>query len=115
MVIHRRYFFSSQILGVPDCVIFQIETNRPDGSYATKDLFQKHPTKNWYRYIGRLDDILVHTLGEKTNPVPMELAIRGNSPFVAEGLTFLTLPHSDSPESCIQRLFLGLEDLKLDV
>ncbi|KAK7690571.1 hypothetical protein QCA50_005669 [Cerrena zonata] len=67
----------------------KIETNRPDGSYATKDLFLRHPeNENWYKYIGRLDDTLVHILGEKTNPVPMELCIRGNSPYVAEAIVF---------------------------
>ncbi|KAK0493925.1 L-aminoadipate-semialdehyde dehydrogenase [Armillaria luteobubalina] len=67
----------------------KIETNRPDGSYATKDLFLRHPErKDLYKYIGRLDDTLVHILGEKTNPVPMELCIRGNSPYVAEAIVF---------------------------
>ncbi|KAJ7355604.1 L-aminoadipate-semialdehyde dehydrogenase [Mycena albidolilacea] len=67
----------------------KIESNRPDGSYATKDLFLRHPERNnWYKYIGRLDDTLVQTLGEKTNPVPIELAIRGNSPYVAEAIVF---------------------------
>ncbi|KAJ7743089.1 L-aminoadipate-semialdehyde dehydrogenase [Mycena metata] len=67
----------------------KIETNRPDGSYATKDLFLRHPEHdNWYKYIGRLDDTLVQTLGEKTNPVPIELAIRGNSPYVTEAIVF---------------------------
>ncbi|KAF5367566.1 hypothetical protein D9758_003797 [Tetrapyrgos nigripes] len=67
----------------------KIETNRPDGSYATKDLFLQHPEhEDRYRYIGRLDDTLVHILGEKTNPVPMELGIRGNSPYVAEAIVF---------------------------
>jgi len=63
--------------------------------------------QNWYKYIGRLDDTLVHVLGEKTNPgtfsvsllvtssslinlnlrtVPIELCIRGNSPYVTEGI-----------------------------
>ena len=47
----------------------KIETNRPDGSYATKDLFLRHEKHhNWYKYIGRLDDTLVQNLGEKTNP-----------------------------------------------
>ena len=47
----------------------KIETNRPDGSYATKDLFLRHEKYcNWYKYIGRLDDTLVQILGEKTNP-----------------------------------------------
>ncbi|KAJ7132141.1 L-aminoadipate-semialdehyde dehydrogenase [Mycena epipterygia] len=67
----------------------KIETNRPDGSYATKDLFLRHSEHdNWYKYIGRLDDTLVQTLGEKTNPVPIELCIRGNSPYVAEAIVF---------------------------
>jgi hypothetical protein len=86
----------------------KIETNRPDGSYATKDLFLRHNEHhNWYKYIGRLDDTLVQILGEKTNPgaraelvlspgvsvadhvqVPIELVIRGNSPYVAEAIVF---------------------------
>ncbi|KAJ3986293.1 L-aminoadipate-semialdehyde dehydrogenase [Lentinula detonsa] len=67
----------------------KVVSNRPDGSFATKDLFQRHPEeKDRYRYLGRLDDTLVHILGEKTNPVPMELCIRGNSPYVAEAIVF---------------------------
>lgn len=67
----------------------KIETNRPDGSYATKDLFMRHPQHHdRYKYVGRLDDTLVQTLGEKTNPVPIELAIRGNSPYVSEAIVF---------------------------
>ncbi|EMD32274.1 hypothetical protein CERSUDRAFT_162022 [Gelatoporia subvermispora B] len=65
------------------------ESNRPDGSYATKDLFIRHEEHStWYKYIGRQDDTLVQLLGEKTNPVPIELAIRGNSPYVAEVIVF---------------------------
>lgn len=67
----------------------KIQSNRPDGSYATKDLFIRHKQHlNWYKYIGRLDDTLVQVLGEKTNPVPIELAIRGNSPYVEEAIVF---------------------------
>jgi len=54
----------------------KIMSNRDDGSYATKDLFLRHPSqRNWYKYIGRLDDTLTQTLGEKTNPVPIELSV----------------------------------------
>lgn len=54
----------------------KILSNREDGAYCTKDLMQRHPTqKTWFKYIGRLDDTLTQTLGEKTNPVPIELAI----------------------------------------
>ncbi|SJX65303.1 related to alpha-aminoadipate reductase [Sporisorium reilianum f. sp. reilianum] len=64
------------------------ETNRPDGSYATKDLFVPHANKpDLYKYVGRADDTLVHYNGEKTNPVPMELAMRA-SPYVADCLIF---------------------------
>ncbi|KAJ8082482.1 putative NRPS-like protein biosynthetic cluster [Marasmius tenuissimus] len=67
----------------------KIQSNRPDGSFATKDLFLRHSEyADRYRYMGRLDDTLVHILGEKTNPVPMELCIRGNSPYVAEAIVF---------------------------
>lgn len=51
-------------------------SNRADGAYCTKDLVLRHPTnKTWFKYIGRLDDTLTQTLGEKTNPVPVELTI----------------------------------------
>ena len=44
-------------------------SNRPDGSYATSDLFLKHPEiPNAYKFCGRLDDTLVLVNGEKTNP-----------------------------------------------
>ncbi|KAL1412125.1 hypothetical protein Q8F55_003125 [Vanrija albida] len=67
----------------------KIVSNRKDGAYATKDLFQQHPDHpSWFKYIGRLDDTLTHTLGEKTNPVPLELAIRGNSRLIQECIVF---------------------------
>lgn len=67
----------------------KIMSNRPDNSYATKDLFLQHPEhSDWFKYVGRLDDTLTQTLGEKTNPVPIELAIRGNSPLVQECIVF---------------------------
>jgi hypothetical protein len=54
----------------------KILSNREDGAYCTKDLMLRHPEhKHWFKYIGRLDDTLTQTLGEKTNPVPIELAI----------------------------------------
>jgi thioester reductase-like protein len=51
--------------------------NRPDGGYDTNDLFIEDPEKpGHYTYYGRKDDLLVMENGEKTNPVPMENAIR---------------------------------------
>jgi len=52
-------------------------SNRPDGDYDTSDLFME-TTKgsNQWRYLGRKDDTLAMKNGEKTNPVPMESALR---------------------------------------
>jgi aryl carrier-like protein len=63
-------------------------SNQPDKSYATKDLFEPHPTmpKAW-KYIARLDDTLVLVNGEKFNPVQMEGRIR-SEPSVAEAVIF---------------------------
>lgn len=59
-------------------------SNRPDGSYATKDLWAQHPTDpNKWKYYGRRDDILVLSNGEKANPVTFELHVREN-PYVDE-------------------------------
>lgn len=59
-------------------------SNRPDGSYATKDLWAQHPTDpNKWKYYGRRDDILVLSNGEKANPVTFELNVREN-PYVNE-------------------------------
>ncbi|KAI8091211.1 uncharacterized protein B0P05DRAFT_484698 [Gilbertella persicaria] len=56
--------------------------NRPDGGYSTNDLFKENPeAPGYYIYLGRRDDTLIMENGEKTNPVPMEAAIR-QSPFV---------------------------------
>ncbi|KAL1660867.1 hypothetical protein GGF50DRAFT_118539 [Schizophyllum commune] len=41
--------------------------------YATNDLFIRHPTKPYLRkVVGRKDDVIVHSTGEKTVPAPME-------------------------------------------
>lgn len=49
------------------------ESNQPDGSWRTKDLFIKHSSKsNTWKYVGRLDDVIVLENGEKTNPVDVE-------------------------------------------
>lgn len=66
----------------------KVATNRPDGSYATKDLFQKHNTKeDRWKYFSRLDDTLVLLNGEKANPVPTEHTVRENQ-YVSEAVVF---------------------------
>ncbi|WVQ94361.1 hypothetical protein IAU59_001440 [Kwoniella sp. CBS 9459] len=53
------------------------KSNRDDGSYASGDLYEPHPTKqNVWRYAGRGDDVIVMSNGEKASPGPFETALR---------------------------------------
>lgn len=65
----------------------KVTSNRPDGSYATKDLFLKHPTKNAFKYYARLDDTITLMNGEKVNPLEMEGRVRQHDS-VAETVVF---------------------------
>ncbi|CAG8895324.1 unnamed protein product [Penicillium egyptiacum] len=66
----------------------KVASNCPDNSYATKDLFEKHPTNpNAWRYYARLDDTLVLENGEKANPLTIEGVARKN-PNVGEAIAF---------------------------
>ncbi|KAK3332836.1 hypothetical protein B0T19DRAFT_457824 [Cercophora scortea] len=54
--------------------------NFPDlEEWRTKDLFVRHPDKEGlWRYIGRMDDVLVLSNGEKMNPVAFEKAVESH-------------------------------------
>ncbi|KAI5805795.1 hypothetical protein EDC01DRAFT_700856 [Geopyxis carbonaria] len=68
----------------------KVYSNRPDGSYATRDLFQRHAdvdNAECYKYVGRLDDTIVLSNGEKANPIPLEICARTNA-LVAECMAF---------------------------
>ncbi|KAK2686197.1 hypothetical protein QWA68_014623 [Fusarium oxysporum] len=66
------------------------DSNQDDGSWRTKDLFTKHPTiPGAFRYIGRLDDILVLENGEKFNPISVESEI-SSSPLIDGCIIFGT-------------------------
>ncbi|KAF5671682.1 nonribosomal peptide synthetase [Fusarium heterosporum] len=53
----------------------------PDLSeWSTKDIYEPHPTlKDLWRYIGRADDVIVFSNGEKLNPVSIEATINGHA------------------------------------
>ncbi|WZH48460.1 Hypothetical protein QYS62_009634 [Fusarium acuminatum] len=54
-------------------------SDRPDGSYGTKDLFQKHPYKpRAWKFVARYDDMIILSNGENANPVPLENALMKN-------------------------------------
>ncbi|KAJ9658606.1 hypothetical protein H2198_003624 [Neophaeococcomyces mojaviensis] len=58
----------------------KVATNREDGAYATKDLFEPHPSiEAAWKYGGRLDDTIVLMNGEKAIPIPTEMAVRHNA------------------------------------
>ncbi|KAI6156288.1 putative aminoadipate reductase [Pisolithus thermaeus] len=63
--------------------------NLPDlKGYATSDIFAKHPTiEGLYKVVGRVDDVLVLSSGEKTVPAPME-SIIGTSRHVSSVCMF---------------------------
>jgi len=66
----------------------KVTSNREDKSYATKDLFEKHPsTPDARRYYARLDDTIVLMNGEKANPLLVEGVAKENR-HVAEAIMF---------------------------
>lgn len=47
--------------------------------FSTKDLYRPHPTlADHWTYVGRADDIIVFSTGEKLNPVTIEGAVMGH-------------------------------------
>ena len=60
--------------------------NKSDGSYATSDLFEAHPSiPNAYRYSSRADSQLTLVTGKKFDPAPLEAAI-ATSPLLSDVL-----------------------------
>ncbi|KAF8879343.1 acetyl-CoA synthetase-like protein [Mucidula mucida] len=59
-----------------------------EDAYATNDIFIPHPTsKARWKLIGRKDDQLTLSTGEKTNPTPLEVILH-QDPYVAAALMF---------------------------
>lgn len=66
----------------------KVASNQPDGSYATRDLFVRHPSKSdRFKYVGRLDDWIILVNGEKLNPVQFEHTVQSDE-HVAEAVVF---------------------------
>ncbi|KIK73022.1 hypothetical protein PAXRUDRAFT_836338 [Paxillus rubicundulus Ve08.2h10] len=77
-----------------ECQLLSMENNRvavenlPDvRGYATADIFVKHPTKDMWKIIGRVDDVIMLASGEKTVPAPIE-SIINSSPLVKGTVMF---------------------------
>jgi len=66
----------------------KVASNRPDGSYATKDLFTPHSSiPNAWKYFTRIDDTIILMNGEKVTPIEFEQSIRDNK-YVTEAVLF---------------------------
>lgn len=63
------------------------KTNRKDGSFATSDLFEPHPTTpNAWRYHSRRDGQITLSTGKKFDPAPLEEEISSSSPMIREAM-----------------------------
>ena len=71
--------------GLPALVVSN--SDDPPKSFHSKDIFLKHPKLEAWKHIGRLDDRLTLTNGEKVLPVPIEGRIRLD-PLVRECCVF---------------------------
>ncbi|KAJ7715956.1 acetyl-CoA synthetase-like protein [Mycena metata] len=79
--------FECQVLSVPETYQVAVENLADVKGYATKDLFERHPTKpDLYRIVGRLDDVLIMANGEKTVPGPEDIMMA--SPLVKGAVMF---------------------------
>ncbi|EMT71468.1 Linear gramicidin synthase subunit D [Fusarium odoratissimum] len=68
---------------------FLIKTNREDGSYATSDLFEPHPSiPNAWRYHSRADAQIALANGKKFDPSPIEGSILASTKLLQDVLIF---------------------------
>ncbi|KAF4961158.1 hypothetical protein FGADI_394 [Fusarium gaditjirri] len=68
---------------------FLIKTNREDGSFATSDLFEAHPSiPNAWRYHSRADAQIILANGKKFDPSPIEGSILASSKLLQDVLIF---------------------------
>ncbi|TBU53497.1 acetyl-CoA synthetase-like protein [Dichomitus squalens] len=92
-VVEQARIYQEGQPGVFELVILESETMCPnvlntevDGrrGYATNDLMMEHPEhKEYMKVVGRKDDQIILSTGEKTNPVPMEAILLQDSNIAA--------------------------------
>ncbi|RIB18058.1 male sterility protein [Gigaspora rosea] len=85
-----------------------IKGNIEDGGYRIGDLFLETPKgSGFYLLLGRDDDTIIHSTGEKTNPIPIEDTIRLNQ-FVKQ----VVVVGFNRPFNCIL-IELNYENIKM--
>ncbi|KAF7794267.1 hypothetical protein EIP86_005400 [Pleurotus ostreatoroseus] len=88
MLVFEPVSDSEYELVVPKAWSTRVVSNREDGSFATGDLYTKHPAiPHAWRYCGRVDDVIVMTNGKKASANPIETALRA-SPLISEAVVF---------------------------
>ncbi|KAF8840152.1 acetyl-CoA synthetase-like protein [Paxillus ammoniavirescens] len=78
--------YECQVLTTEDSQM-SVENLTDVKGYATSDVFVKHPVKNMWKIVGRIDDVITLASGEKTVPAPMEAAV-ASSPLVKGAIMF---------------------------
>ncbi|KAI0890127.1 male sterility protein-domain-containing protein [Annulohypoxylon maeteangense] len=78
----------SELVVMPPWPLITI-TNRNDGSYATSDLFEPHPSlPNAWRYHSRADAQITLANGKKFDPSPLEESIKASTQLIRDVLIF---------------------------
>ncbi|PBP15752.1 putative NRPS-like enzyme [Diplocarpon rosae] len=91
---HLKFEDQSDGSGLSELIVLSTwphmaKRNREDGSYATSDLFQRHPSiENAWRYDSRCDSQITLLTGKKFDPAPVEDAIKSSCPFIDDILIF---------------------------
>lgn len=92
---YLRFYPLDEKSDICECVVLDghrgkvmSNSDDPPNSYHTKDLFIAHPTvPNAWKFVGRLDDRVTLTNGEKVLPLSMEGRVRQH-PLVKEAVVF---------------------------
>ncbi|KAF9000302.1 hypothetical protein BDQ17DRAFT_1427302 [Cyathus striatus] len=86
-----------------------IENLEDTKGYATSDLFVPHPTlERFWRIVGRKDDVIIHSSGEKTVPALMEGSMTTNS--IIQGAVMFGRGHDQAGV-----LLEPVEELAIDI
>ncbi|KAF9000304.1 hypothetical protein BDQ17DRAFT_1427303 [Cyathus striatus] len=90
-----------------------VENLEDTKGYATSDLFVPHPTlERFWRIVGRKDDVIIHSSGEKTVPALMERALTTNS--IIQGAVMFGRGHDQAGALLepVQELAIDIHDQK---
>ena len=90
--IHLQFEEQNDGSGLSELVVLKgwphmSKSNREDGSFATSDFFQPHPSiKDSWRYHSRKDSQITLITGKKFDPAPLEDDIRNSSSLIDQTL-----------------------------